>query len=154
MTDSPQDIRLTDAEWIVMDALWRLARGTAREVLDTVGEDRVGEDRVGEDRGWAYTTVKTMLDRLTDKGVLIAGRGGPATIYHPRVERGEAQAAAVRQLRARAFGDDARSLARAVLEDDAMTASDRRELARELETADLETADLTPAATTPPAREP
>ena len=116
----PSDPRLTDAEWIVMDALWRLARGTAREVLD----------KVDEETGWAYTTVKTMLDRLADKGLLVAGRGGPATIYRPRVERAEAQRSAVRQLRERAFGGSARAMARTVLDDDVLTPADRRDLAR------------------------
>lgn len=109
-----------------MDALWRLARGTAREVLDMAG----GET------GWAYTTVKTMLDRLTDKGLLVAGRGGPATVYRPLVERHEAQRAALTQLRDRAFGGDAHAMARAVLQDDALTAADRRELARRAAAAD------------------
>ncbi len=126
MADTLPDPRLTDAEWIVMDALWRLARGTAREVLDMAGEET----------GWAYTTVKTMLDRLTDKGVLVAGRGGRATIYHPRVERGKAQRVALAQLRDRAFGGDAHAMARAVLQDDALSAADRRELARRAVAAD------------------
>lgn len=126
------EIRLTDAEWKVMDALWRLGRGSTREVLEMVQEGT----------GWAYTTAKTMLDRLADKGVLDADRGGTAAVYRPRLDRDEARRSATRQLRDRAFGGDPAPLAFHLLEDEALSASGRRELARRLrELEERETAE-------------
>ncbi|MCC6509563.1 MAG: BlaI/MecI/CopY family transcriptional regulator, partial [Pirellulaceae bacterium] len=45
---------LTRAEWTLMQALWQQGRASATELqklLDT-------------QQGWAYSTVKTMLDRM------------------------------------------------------------------------------------------
>ena len=50
-------MKLTEAEWQIMKALWQDWPATARQVAD----------RLGDDVNWAYTTIKTMLSRLTDK---------------------------------------------------------------------------------------
>ena len=60
----PPDI--LDTEWDLLDALWRVERATARQVTEAL------ETR----RGWAYSTVKTMLDRMVDKGLVAFSGGG------------------------------------------------------------------------------
>jgi predicted transcriptional regulator len=82
---------LTDAEWKVMRCLWDDAPATAREISDRL------------DTGWAYTTVKTFLDRLVEKGAVRARRRGQADVYTPAVKKSEARRAAVRALAAKAF---------------------------------------------------
>ena len=47
----------SDAEWKVLNALWRRHPTSARELLTALR---------GE--GWAYTTLKTMLARMQEKG--------------------------------------------------------------------------------------
>ena len=70
-------MRLSDAEWTVMRAVWSRAPASARDVLDEVGEET----------GWAYTTVKTLLARLVDKGALSEDRQANVNIYAPRITR-------------------------------------------------------------------
>lgn len=115
-----------------MDALWRLGQGTAREVLELAREET----------GWAYTTVKTMLDRLTDKGHLVADRGAAAVLYRPRLERADAQRHAARRLRDRVFGGDPAPLVLCLLEDESLSEGERRELSRRLRA--LEEDDASP----------
>jgi len=93
-------MRFSDAEWIVMEALWRGAgpsgreRSSARDVLE----------RIGRQTGWAYTTVKTMLTRLVEKGAVTEELKGNVATYRPRVSRLAARKSAVKSLVERAFG--------------------------------------------------
>jgi BlaI family transcriptional regulator, penicillinase repressor len=64
--------RLAEAEWEVMDAVWELDRTvTVREVHGHLYPN--GEK--------AYTTVQTIMNILTDKGVLDRKKIGPVNVY-------------------------------------------------------------------------
>ena len=53
------DIRISDSEWTVMKVLWHKGADgmTMKEIDEAVRE-----------HGWSYTTVRTMVGRLTEKG--------------------------------------------------------------------------------------
>lgn len=68
---------LTKAEWVVMKCCWRKGKCTAREVYDEVGDAK----------GWQYQTVKTMLDRLVQKGYLKLDKVGPICLFAPAVSQ-------------------------------------------------------------------
>jgi len=87
-------MRLSDAEWRLMEALWKGAPASARELLE----------RLGRKTGWAYTTVKTMLTRLAEKGAVSEEMEGNVARYQPKVTRLAARRTAVRALVERAFG--------------------------------------------------
>lgn len=71
------EVRLTDAEWTLMHAVWGRGKATVRELhADVEGES-----------GWAYSTVKTMLERLAAKGLLVESRVGPVKQYAARRPR-------------------------------------------------------------------
>jgi predicted transcriptional regulator len=82
---------LTDAEWKVMRCLWDRSPATAREVADRLETD------------WAYTTVKTFLDRLVGKGAVRARRRGATISFAPVLTRAAARRSAVRALATKAF---------------------------------------------------
>ena len=58
--DDTTSERITDAEHAVMEVLWEQDRLSAAEVCEAVCERR----------GWSLATVKTLLARLVQKGVL------------------------------------------------------------------------------------
>ena len=118
--------RLTDAEWKVMEAVWQDPPATARQVLD----------RLAATTSWAYTTVKTMLDRLVEKDVLGVRARGVAREYSPRLTRDDARRLEVEALRKRAFGGRPGSLVHFLLEGGQLSARDRRALERLLEAQD------------------
>ncbi|HIF34033.1 MAG: BlaI/MecI/CopY family transcriptional regulator [Pirellulaceae bacterium] len=68
---------LAKAEWSVMEALWSRGNGTATEL----------QGDLTEAHGWAYSTVKTMLDRLVDKGYVKSRRVGNVYEYSARIKR-------------------------------------------------------------------
>jgi BlaI family penicillinase repressor len=117
--------RLTDAEWKVMEEVWQDPPVTARRVCD----------QLAASTSWAYTTVKTMLDRLVGKGVLSVKARGVAREYTPRLTRDAARRDEVDALRAKAFGGRRGSLVHFLLDGEDLTPRDRKVLERLLEDA-------------------
>ncbi len=68
---------LSKTEWSIMAICWRHGKCTARQVY---------EDSL-QQKHRSYQTVKTMLDRLADKGYLVKDRLGPLWLYKPSVSR-------------------------------------------------------------------
>jgi len=86
--------RIGDAEYAVMEVLWNEAPLTATEVAE----------RAPRDRGWSIRTVKTMLSRLTAKGVLAYEEDGRRYLYRPVVAREDYVAQESGRLLDRMFG--------------------------------------------------
>jgi BlaI family transcriptional regulator, penicillinase repressor len=91
-TKPPPDI--LETEWDLLDALWSAERATARQVADALAPKR----------GWAYSTVKTLLDRMVEKGLVSARQVGPVWEYTPALSRPRAQRWAWRRFVDVAFG--------------------------------------------------
>lgn len=113
-------MRLSDAEWTVMSAAWERSPATVREI----------HGRVEPATGWAYTTVKTLLDRLVEKGALAAVKDARVTLYEPRVSREDARRDALRSLLDRAFGGTLGALVQHLVEDERLSAAEREQLRR------------------------
>ena len=83
-----------------MDVLW-----------DADGQLSVREvhERLGQDRDLAYTTVMTVLDRLSKKKVVTRERDGRAWQYRPAASREEMTAATMRTTLEALEADDRKS---------------------------------------------
>ena len=70
---------LSETEHTILKVLWEEGPGTVREILAALNN-----------RGhtWAYTTVQTLLTRLSNKGYAEVERG-PAHVYRAAVSRDE-----------------------------------------------------------------
>lgn len=93
----PEPIAISDAEWLVMNVVWRDQPVEARAVVDELAEPNA----------WSAATVKTMLHRLTKKGVLVARADGKKYVYRARVRRDACIRQASRSFLDRVFGGDA-----------------------------------------------
>ena len=116
--DSPKTP--TRAELELLKVLWELGRGTVREVLDALPEDRRP----------AYTTVLTILRILTDKGFLRRHRVARADVYEPVETRLNVERGLVRDLIDRVFGGSSRRLLVHLVDEGDMSLSEIRELER------------------------
>ena len=114
--------KLSDAEWQVMAEVWDRDGATARQVFDALAAPT----------GWAYNTVRTMLDRLQQKGYLESELQGRSRVYRPLLTRSDARKSATTNLIDRAFGGAAGSLVAALLDARRLTARERRELRRRI----------------------
>ncbi|MGE0191076.1 MAG: BlaI/MecI/CopY family transcriptional regulator [Planctomycetota bacterium] len=126
---------LTDAEWKVMDVVWDRGSVAVREVHQALEPAT----------SWAYTTVKTLLDRLVDKGALEARAEGRRWLYTAVVRREEAQRGELEALRAKAFGGRLGGMLHLLLGEGRLGARDREaleKLVRRLESADREEGEV------------
>lgn len=106
--------RIGEAEYAVMEVLWRDAPLTATEVAD----------RVPAERGWSIRTVKTMLARLLAKGVLAHEEEGRRYLYRPAVARADYVAQESGRLIDRMFGGRVTPLVAQLAERDRLTDAD------------------------------
>jgi len=74
------NIKLTDAEWRVMECLWDRSPQTGRELTKQL------EDAAG----WSRSTTLTLLTRLESKGAVISGSNGKKKIFTPALRREDA----------------------------------------------------------------
>ena len=71
------DFRISDAEWEVMQVVWSLRTATAADVIE----------RLTPQTGWSHRTVRTLLSRLVQKGVLAAEDDGHRHRYRALASR-------------------------------------------------------------------
>ena len=109
----------SDAEWRVLHALWRKHPASTRELLDALH----GET------GWAYTTLKTVLGRMLEKGLVSAEMHGNAAFYEPAVEQGRARGNALRTMIERVFEGAAGPLLAHLVEHESLSQAERKQLA-------------------------
>lgn len=112
------DVQLRDTEWELLQALWELDAPTAREVCD----------HLAERRGWTYSTVKTLLDRMVKRGVATQERDGRQWRYAAAVAPEEARRSIWRRFVDLTFGGSVRPALRFVAEDAELTDAQREEL--------------------------
>ena len=90
---SKKDLELFDSEWAILRIVWKLepcAAPTVREELQ-------------DQRGWAYTTVKTMMDRMVKKGLLKTQRIRNLYLYSAAVTQSQARRGEIMRAAKRAF---------------------------------------------------
>jgi len=111
-------MKLTEAEWLIMNALWDKYPATARDIAK----------RLPEGVNWAYTTIKTMLARLVDKKVVGQSKKGNTSVYEPIVSREKARRSALRALANQAFDGAFGPLMHFLIEEQNLTTKQRKEL--------------------------
>jgi BlaI family penicillinase repressor len=88
-----QSHSLTEAEWAIMDVVWReepCAAGTVQDALEA-------------SQGWAYSTVKTTMDRMVAKGLLGTHAIRNLNLFTSQVSRDEARRSELKRCLQRAF---------------------------------------------------
>ena len=111
-------MRLTEAEWVIMNALWQDYPATAREIAG----------RLPAEVSWAYTTIKTMLTRLAEKKAVCESKQGNTSVDKPAGTRHKAQRSALRALADQAFDGAFGPLMHFLLREEKLTAAQRRKL--------------------------
>ncbi|NOT00789.1 MAG: BlaI/MecI/CopY family transcriptional regulator [Phycisphaerales bacterium] len=121
-------MKFSDAEWAVMNAVWTQPPASARDVLE----------RTQPDTAWAYSTVRTMLARLVEKGALSVRKRANTSLYEPLVTRGGARRAALRSLLNNAFDGTVGPLIQHMVADEKLSPRDRETITRMLAEAEKE----------------
>ena len=69
----PKPPKISDAEWEVMKVVWDKSPITANDI----------NDRLAKRHNWDSRTVKTMINRLVNKGALSYDVQGRSYLYRP-----------------------------------------------------------------------
>lgn len=88
------------------------------------------QEALAHERGWAYSTVKTTLDRLVKKGVLTLKRIRNLQLFEARLSRTDAARADVRRLLHRAFDGAVAPMMNHLVAHENLTADDLAALRR------------------------
>ena len=111
-------MRISFAESVLMEVLWRKSPVPSEEIAAEVCEAN----------GWTPSTVRTLLNRLLNKGAVEAVRKGRQYLYRPRLERSAYVLAESRGLLDRLFDGRVSPLVAHLSEHQTLSAEDVAEL--------------------------
>lgn len=109
--------RISDAEWQVMQVVWRHPGLTAQEIFGAL----TGTE-------WSEATVKTLLNRLLKKGALSFEKVGKAYLYTARVSEVECQRSETKSFIQRVCGGSILPMLAHFVQNEKLTPSEVAEL--------------------------
>lgn len=108
-------MKLSDFELAVMHVIWRTAPLSAPEI----------HREITKDRNVSYSTVKTIIDRLEEKGALSrTGKEGRTILYSPTVNQESLSQPMVTSFIRKLFGGNVRPLFNHALSEENVTLDD------------------------------
>ena len=111
-------IRLSEAEWKVMNVLWEESPQTIMQLTH----------RFQKTTGWTKHTVMTFLKRMEDKGAVCYEAGERAKQYYPKIERQEAVLQETEEFLDRVFGGRMGLMLNTMVEQKALSGQEIKEL--------------------------
>jgi len=115
--------RISDAEWVVLKAVWSLRTATAREVVE----------KIEGETDWKPKTIHTLLGRLVQKGAVASMKSGREYIFKPLVGEQKCRLMASRSFLARVFDGEIAPFLSCFLERTRLTRKEIEELKKILE---------------------
>jgi BlaI family penicillinase repressor len=136
-------MQISDAESVVMEVLWQRSPRSAEDVAAALAESRQ----------WQEATVKTLLNRLLNKGAIEAIRDGRRYLYSPKLQRRDWVTDESQSLLARLFDGRIAPLVAHFSQHRKLSAEDVAELRRLVASLDDQTDDQADGQTDKPARQ-
>ncbi len=125
-------MKLTQAEWQIMNALWEKHPATARDIMS----------RLPGDVKWAYTTLKTMLSRLVEKEAVSEKKLANTSIYEPLVSQHKARLSAFKSLLDQSFDGAMGPLVHFLLQEQKLNTKQKKELIEILQNESENTGEI------------
>jgi len=124
-------MQISDAESVVMDVLWQRSPLAAEEVVAALAPRQ----------DWQEATVKTLLNRLLNKGAIAADKDGRRYLYRPLLRREDWVLDESESLLARLFDGRVAPLVAHFSEHRKLSAQDVAELRRLVDALDMPAGD-------------
>lgn len=116
-------VKLSDAEWKVMETLWDSAPKTMMEITNALKETT----------GWTKHTVMSFLKRMEEKGALHYEEGSRAKLYYPDLKKEDAVIQEAEDFLDRVFHGKMGLMLNAMVQQKALSKEDIQELYQILE---------------------
>lgn len=114
------NVELTEAEWEIMKVVWEkepCAAGTVQESLAAT-------------RDWAYSTVKTTMDRMAEKGLLQIEKIRNLQLFRSCVSEVDARRGEFRKMLKRAFDGALTPMMQFLIEHEGLSKEEASQLRR------------------------
>ena len=121
-----QKVRLTDAQFAVLDALWSAGPKTIRQLTATLYPSQTTSD---------YATVQKLLEQLEEKLCATRDRSEMAHVFRATVDRGDLIDTQLQQMAERLGDGSLTSLLMHLVEGASLSSEDRETLRRMLDEA-------------------
>lgn len=108
---------ISEAEWEVMNVLWKSAPQTASDVISSLKQT-----------DWKPKTVRTLLDRLVQKEVVGVNKDQKVYTFFPLYSQEDYQHAETKSFIKRIYGGTLQSMLVQFIQDDALSEADIKEL--------------------------
>lgn len=109
---------ISDSEWKVMQILWRAPGTSLSSIVESLA-----------DSGWSYSTIKTLLKRLVDKGFVSVDRSvGNNFRYTAAVEEADCKRSEARSFLSRVFDGSVSMLISTLARDSELSEGEEKQL--------------------------
>jgi BlaI family penicillinase repressor len=95
-----KQLNISEAEWEVMGVLWNSAPRPSAEIVDELSARK----------GWRPRTIRTLLDRLVQKGAVGVQSDQRPSLYQPKLSREECLRQESQSFMDRVFGGEPASM--------------------------------------------
>ncbi len=123
----PKHENPTPGELAVLQILWERGPCNGRQMMEWLNED--GKKR-------AYTSVTSLLNVMTDKGLVERTPEGRAFLYEAKAKRENTQRSLLKDLVERLFADSAEEMVTALIEYRGLTSDEAQRIREMIEQAD------------------
>jgi len=111
-------VELTEAEWTIIKAVWENEPCTAPDT----------QEKLKRKTRWSYSTVRTLMDRMVAKGLLVADKTGKVTLFKSAVPREQAQRSELLYALKHAFNGALTPMVQCLLDTEKLTAEELTEI--------------------------
>ena len=109
---------LTEAEWEIMEVVWEKEPCAAGDVQETLADSK----------GWAYATVKLLMDRMVGKGFLEIHKIRNLQLFNSCISRVEARRGELRKMLKLAFGGALTPMLKFLIENEGLSKEEAAQL--------------------------
>lgn len=111
---------LSDSEWTIMQTVWELEPCAAPTV----------QEALQDTKNWAYITVKTIMDRMVNKGLLTREAMRNLYLYNSAVTPSQAKKGEIMRTLKRAFDGTLTPMMQFLIENDEISDAEFEEMER------------------------
>jgi predicted transcriptional regulator len=111
-------IQLTPAEWTIIKEVWRHEPVAAPAI----------QEALAREKGWSYSTVRTLMDRMVAKGFLTSEKLRNLTLFRSAIKQQDAQKSELLSTLRNAFNGAFAPLVQCLLDSKELSAAELSEL--------------------------
>lgn len=120
-----KNVSISESEWKIMKVLWEKPERTLKEIAAAL-----------KDTDWSYTTIRTLVTRLMEKGAIAADKSSGNFKYYPVISENECKGKEINRFLSRVFDGSVSMLVSTLTRDSNLTEQEQKELMSIIEKMD------------------